>query len=169
MGKFIEFKELVRIATNLHNWGNTIKLAHGCWDILHVGHVRHLQAAAQWRCKLMVTVTPDQFVNKGPGRPLHAAALRAEVLAGLSCVDFVAINEWATAAEAIRLLKPDIYVKGPECKTHQTPGLLTEMAALAEVGGQMAFTDGDVWSSTKIIEEMRRGEYYLDALGAGAV
>lgn len=133
-------------------------LCHGCFDVLHIGHIRHLQAAkrlAPERTHLIVTVTLDGFVNKGPDRPLFTAALRAEALAALECVDYVAINKWPTAVEAIQMLRPSVYVKGPECRTRQSEGLLKEITAVKAVGGRIAFTDDEVWSSTELIRRLR--------------
>ena len=80
-----------------------VVLAHGCFDLLHIGHIRHFQAAKRLGGTLVVTVTPDRFVNKGPRRPLFTEHLRAEAIAALECVNFVAINEWSSAVETICL------------------------------------------------------------------
>src|SRR5438094_7736014 len=85
---------------------------HGVFDLLHIGHIKHLEAARKLGDLLVVTITPDRYVNKGPHRPAFPEGLRAEALASLTCVDFVAINEWPTAVEAIQRLRPDFYVKG---------------------------------------------------------
>ena len=71
--------------------GRRVVQCHGCFDLLHIGHIRYLQKAAKLGDLLVVTVTPDRFVNKGPHRPAFPEALRAETLAALDCVDFVAI------------------------------------------------------------------------------
>jgi rfaE bifunctional protein nucleotidyltransferase chain/domain len=104
--------ELAKTITNLKAEGKCIVQCHGVFDLVHPGHIRLLEAAKQEGDVLVVTVTPDKYVNKGPGRPVFNQRLRAETLAALQCVDFVAINEWPTAIETIRLLKPDVYVKG---------------------------------------------------------
>lgn len=100
---------------------------------------------------LVVTITPDKFVNKGPRRPMFSADLRAEALAALEAVDYVAINEWATAAPTIQLLKPRIYVKGPECVNVKSAGLLDEADAIRAVGGTLCFTNDPIFSSTALI------------------
>ena len=79
---------------------------HGCFDLLHIGHIRHLQAARAMGDLLVVTVTADAYVDKGEGRPAFSDALRAEALAALVCIVLVAISPWPTAVEAIRLLRP---------------------------------------------------------------
>ena len=107
---------------------------HGVFDLLHIGHIRYLQAARQLGDVLVVTVTPDQFVNKGPHRPVFEERLRAQALAALDCVDHVSINRFPTATEALRQLRPDVYVKGAEFRDHKTPELLREEAEAAHWG-----------------------------------
>ncbi len=86
--------------------GQTVIQAHGTFDLLHLGHVRHLEAARKLGDVLIVTVTADRFVNKGPGRPVFNAELRAEMLATLEYVDWVAINDAADAVSAIERIRP---------------------------------------------------------------
>src|ERR1051325_4729182 len=92
--------------------GKTVVQAHGTFDLLHVGHVKHLEAARSLGDVLVVTVTGDRFVNKGPGRPVFPEDLRAEMLAALYYVDWVAINPSPDAVSAIKLIRPDVYIKG---------------------------------------------------------
>jgi len=94
--------------------GCRIVHCHGVFDLLHVGHVRHLEQAKKLGDILVVTLTPDRYVNKGLGRPAFSEPLRAEVIASLDCVDYCAVNQWPTAVEAIRLLRPHVFVKGSE-------------------------------------------------------
>jgi rfaE bifunctional protein nucleotidyltransferase chain/domain len=138
--------------------GHTIVHCHGCFDLMHIGHIKHLQAARRMGDTLIVTVTPDEHVGKGDGRPMFGQDLRAESLAALACVDFVAINRWATAAETIRLLRPRYYVKGQEFEggVSHRPRLAAEIEALDEVGGQMRFTHEVVFSSSAILRMLRR-------------
>src|SRR5690349_12984543 len=81
--------------------GRTVVQCHGVFDLLHIGHIRHFQEARKKGDLLVVTLTPDQYVNKGPHRPVFTASLRAEAIASLDVVDYVAINKWPTAVEAI--------------------------------------------------------------------
>ena len=136
--------------------GRRIVHCHGVFDLLHVGHLRYFQEAKAMGDVLVVTLTTDRFVNKGPHRPAFPEQLRAEVLAGLECVDFVAINPHPTAVEAIRLIKPDIYVKGPDyadMAKDVTGKIHEEEAAVKEVGGRIAFTTGEIFSSTSLINQ----------------
>jgi len=115
--KIRELSDLASALSNLRSQGRTVVHCHGVFDLLHVGLLRYFDEAKAMGDVLVVTLTTDKHVNKGPHRPAFTEQLRAEVLAALECVDFVAINPTATAVEAIRLLKPDVYVKGPTTRT----------------------------------------------------
>ena len=86
------------------------------FDLLHVGHIKHLKKAKSLGDKLIVTVTSDRFVNKGPNRPVFNQNLRIEAIAALDSVDFVAVNDSSTAIHSIKTLKPNIYCKGKDYK-----------------------------------------------------
>lgn len=135
---------------------NRVVLCHGCFDLLHIGHIRHLKEAARMGGTLVVTVTPDVYVRKGPGRPVFPQDMRAEAVAALACVDFVAVNSWTSAVETIYVLRPDVYVKGYDYQDNLTPALLREKDAVEDIGGVMAFTGGDsyVTNSTKIFQKV---------------
>mgnify|MGYP001330685896 CR=1 FL=1 len=94
--------------------GQTVVQCHGVFDLLHPGHIRHFDVAKKEGDILIVTITPDHLVNKGPGRPIFEENLRAESLAALEVIDHVVINKWPTAVEAISLLQPNVYVKGSD-------------------------------------------------------
>jgi rfaE bifunctional protein nucleotidyltransferase chain/domain len=134
--------------------GETIVHCHGCFDLVHIGHIRHLQAARRMGDVLVVTLTADEYVAKGEGRPVFTESLRAESLAALECVDLVAVSRAPTAEKAIRLLRPHYYVKGQVCAPPARPSekLRAEMAAVHEVAGEMRFTDEIVFSSTALFD-----------------
>jgi rfaE bifunctional protein nucleotidyltransferase chain/domain len=94
--------------------GKSVALAHGTFDLLHLGHVRHLREAKHGSDILVVTLTADEFVNKGPGRPVFTGPQRAEMLAALDFVDQVAINHAPTAEPIIEAVRPSVYVKGAD-------------------------------------------------------
>jgi bifunctional ADP-heptose synthase (sugar kinase/adenylyltransferase) len=104
---------------------------------------------------LVVTVTPDEYVDKGPERPVFGQNLRAESVAALACVDYVAINRWPTAEETLRLLRPTYYVKGQEFENGEdkTGKIQKERAVLKEIGAEMRFTHEIVFSSTKLLDQ----------------
>ena len=131
--------------------GQVIVQAHGTFDLLHLGHVRHLEAARKLGDMLIVTVTADRLVNKGPGRPVFNAELRAEMLATLEYVDWVAINDAADAVSAIERIRPSIYIKGEDYQNPQgdiTGKITLERDAVEAHGGKIHFTDEVTFSST---------------------
>ncbi|MGD1083260.1 MAG: PfkB family carbohydrate kinase [Verrucomicrobiota bacterium] len=153
-GKIKTLEEAAADLAPLRKAGRKIVHCHGVFDLLHIGHLRHLQSARKLGDLLVVTVTPDRFVNKGPDRPAFPEALRAEALAMLECVDMVAINRWPSAVETIQLLKPDFYVKGSEYRQAAkdvTGGILREQQAVESAGGCLAFTDDITFSSSSLI------------------
>ncbi len=102
----------------------------------------------------MVTITPDEYVNKGPNRPAFPAALRAEHVAALGCVTWAAVNRWPTAIEPITLLKPDLYVKGSEYRNEDgdiSGAITAEREAVEAAGGRLTFTDDIVFSSSHLL------------------
>ena len=120
---------------------------------MHPGHIKYFQAAKKKGDVLIVTVTPDQYVDKGPDRPVFSETLRVESIAALECVDFVAINKWATAEETLRLLRPHYYVKGQEFENldDKTGKLQKENDVIKEIGAELRFTHEVVFSSTKLL------------------
>lgn len=129
---------------------------HGVFDLLHIGHIKHFQAAKAKGDILVVTITPDQYVNKGHNRPRFTERLRAEAIAALDCVDYVIINRWPTAVEAIQLIRPNIYVKGDEYQHSEndiTGKIDEEVRAVTEVGGKIFFTSEQTFSSSALIND----------------
>src|SRR5215469_2679424 len=112
--KIRPLEELAVVSQRLRQSGKKVVHAHGTFDLLHIGHLRHLEAARELGDVLIVTVTGDRFVNKGPGRPVFPEDLRAEMLASLALVDWVAINQEPDAVNALGLIRPDVYVKGQD-------------------------------------------------------
>ena len=156
MGRDSKIVTIEELATLLASRGNDKKVVHchGVFDLLHIGHIRHLELARELGDILVVTATPDRYVNKGPHRPVFNEQLRAEALAALDCVDYLAVNKWPTAVEAIRLLKPDYFVKGADYKDAEkdvTGGIELEEAAVKAVGGQISFTDDITFSSSHLL------------------
>jgi len=148
--------ELVEIVARAKAQGKRVIHCHGVFDLVHVGHIRHLTRAREEGDLLVVTVTQDEHVNKGPGRPVFLQRLRAESLAALECVDYVAINEWPTAVETIARLRPDVYVKGSEYAAPErdvTGKITEEEQAIRAVGGRVHFTDELTFSSSQLLND----------------
>ncbi|MFN8309531.1 MAG: PfkB family carbohydrate kinase [Chitinophagales bacterium] len=152
--KIIAINDLEALSKRLKAAGKTIAHCHGCFDLLHPGHMKHFESAAKIADVLVVTITQDKFVNKGPGRPVFNEQIRAESIAALSCVDYVAINKWPTAIETISLLQPNFYVKGPDYKDQDkdlTNNIGLEEEAVNKNGGKLYITDDVTFSSSKLI------------------
>jgi rfaE bifunctional protein nucleotidyltransferase chain/domain len=158
VAKIVPLHDLARRLEAPRRAGLKIVQCHGCFDLLHIGHIRHLQAARAMGDLLLVTVTADVHVAKGEGRPAFTDALRAEALAALACVDFVAISPGPTAVEAIQLLRPDFYVKGQagEEPARRSARLQGEIAAVRALGGDVRFTHEAVFSSTALLNAQFR-------------
>jgi rfaE bifunctional protein nucleotidyltransferase chain/domain len=153
-GKVLDLREVARAVEQYKAAGRRVVQCHGVFDLLHPGHIRHFQAARREGDVLVVTVTPDRHVNKGPGRPAFDERLRAESVAALEAVDHVAINEWATAVETIRLLQPDVYAKGDEYAGRDrgpNDAIAAEEQAVGEVGGRMHYTSEATFSSSALL------------------
>lgn len=118
--------------------------ANGVFDPFHVGHLYHLEEAKRQGDFLLVGVAADKAIQKGPGRPLFNAEERARVVRALRIVDDVAIIE--DVFEALRVIRPDVYVKGVEYE-----GKLKEQSLVESLGGRVHFTTGKVYSSTKLV------------------
>jgi rfaE bifunctional protein nucleotidyltransferase chain/domain len=154
--------DLAPVLAALRQQGRKIVHCHGVFDLLHIGHIKHLEAARKLGDALVVTITPDRFVNKGPHRPAFPERLRAEALASLACVDFVAINEWPTAVETIGKLRPTYFVKGvvrEAGKRDHTDAIDREEKAVQAAGGQLVLTDEETFSASTLINR------FMDVFG----
>ena len=155
--KVLSLEQLASLITGLKKVGKTIALCHGCFDILHTGHLRHFESAKKNADILVVTVTPDRFINKGPDRPVFPENQRVELVAGLEAVNFAAVNSWDTAIETLKLLRPNFFVKGQEYETRATevnPNFLLEQKIVEEIDAQMIFTYEFTSSSTSAFKKL---------------
>lgn len=151
--KVREIEELAEVLASLRA-EKKIVLCHGVFDLLHIGHIRHLEQAKRMGDLLIVTVTADKYVNKGPHRPAFPEEFRSQAIAALECVDYVAISRSPLAVEAIQLLRPHVYVKGSEyadAARDRTGGIALEEAAVKAVGGRLAFTNDITFSASNLI------------------
>lgn len=153
-GKAVTFSRLKELLREAREEGKKIVLCHGVFDLMHPGHILHFKSARRHGDLLVVTVTPDHYARKAPGRPIFSQRLRMETIAALECVDFVALNEWPTAIETIRHLQPHVYAKGGEYANPEfdvTGNIVKEKEAVREVGGEMIFTNEESFSSSSLI------------------
>lgn len=137
MGAIVGTHELTALGEQLRKAGKTVVFTNGHFDLLHVGHLRYLQAASELGDLLVVGVNDDRITTerKGPERPILPEDERAELLAGLGCVDYVTIFHEPTATETINLLRPDIYVKGGDYAPGGTA--LPEAVPVEAYGGRV--------------------------------
>ena len=134
--------------------GKRVVQCHGCFDVVHPGHVRHLNDAAEQGDLLVVSVTADPQVDKGLGRPYVPQELRCESLAALAMVDFVVVDAESWAGPLLEKLRPDVYVKGLEYSTNNDPRFLREKEIVEQYGGVVVYTSGEVvYSSTRLGQE----------------
>ena len=152
-------EDLGIIAQEAKGSGRIIVLCHGVFDLVHMGHIKHLEGARREGDILIVTITCDEHVNKGAGRPVFSDHIRAEVLGALEYVDYVAINYEATAEGVLTTIRPDVYVKGSDYEKPEedvTGGIALELEALHKHGGRIVFTKDITFSSSTLINR------YLD-------
>ena len=131
-----------------------ISLCHGVFDLIHIGHIKHFQKAKKISDILIVSITTDRYVKKGPAKPLFNHKLRAEYLSSLKMVDYVYINDKETPVDIINIIKPNFYVKGQEYKEHKndiTDNILIEEKVVKKNKGKIFYTNEISFSSSKII------------------
>ena len=156
-GKILSLEDLAERAKALRAAGKKIVATNGCFDLLHVGHVRYLQAARARGDILVVGVNGDASVRqlKGPGRPLNSEKDRAEVLAALESVDLIAIFPEDRATRFIQSVAPDVYVKGGDYKAETLNS--EERAVLEKLGTKIdivPFEKG--YSTSSLLEQLRK-------------
>lgn len=154
MGKIIDKNDFAEIRKQAKKRGEKIILCHGVFDLIHPGHIQHFQEAKKQGDILVVSITAEQYVRKGLGRPYFNDELRMRSLAALECIDYVLLSESYTVADILEFVRPDLYVKGQEYENEAddiTGKILEEIALVRQYGGDIYYTKGDVFSSTKLI------------------
>ena len=152
--KVLSFEEASSHLDALRKEGRRIVQCHGTFDLIHPGHIIHLEEAKALGDVLVVTVTDEKHVNKGPGRPCFNDALRARTLAALECVDHVVLVPFTAAVEAIRLVRPDVYCKGREyedASNDVTGNIHDDVSEVHAHGGEIRYIGSVVFSSTKLL------------------
>jgi rfaE bifunctional protein nucleotidyltransferase chain/domain len=157
--KVVSSAALAATLQKLRSAGLRIAQCHGCFDLVHPGHIRYLQFARQLADVLVVSLTGDAAVAKGPDRPYISEDLRAENIAALEFVDWVVIDPHPTACELLAQLRPDVYVKGREYAEIADPRFQRERQIVEGYGGRVVFHSGDVvFSSTRLHDSLRVDE-----------
>lgn len=153
MDKIISKKDIAKIEALKKN-GKKVVLCHGVFDLVHPGHIIHFQEAKKLGDILIVSITAAKYVRKGPGRPYFNDEMRLKFLSSIECIDYVMLSEGYTVDDIIKCVKPDFYVKGQEYAKAEEDitGKITEEVELVKKhGGDIYYTTGQVFSSTKLI------------------
>ena len=147
MGSTLSRDELVQRVARERAAGRTIAFANGCFDLLHVGHVRYLESAAEEADVLVVAVNDDRSVRalKGPGRPILPAADRAELVAALRAVDYVVLFDEPTVGPLLEAIRPDVHCKGTDYTVESVP----EREIVKAYGGRTAIVGDPKDHSTR--------------------
>ena len=159
--KIVNYENIEKYSLGWRNEGKKVVQCHGVFDLLHLGHIKHFKEAKSQGDILIVTITPDEYVDKGPSRPAFKSEERLEVLSSIESIDFVCLNKWADAINIIKLIKPDIYCKGPDYKNGNddiTGKINYEQEAVESIGGSIYITDDITFSSSALINKY--GEIY---------
>ena len=154
MSKIFELIELSAIVEKLKKQKNKIVLSHGVFDLLHIGHIKHFENAKKLGDKLIVSITKDKFIDKGPNRPFFNLKLRMEAVAALESVDYVTYGNLDSSIDVIEKIKPNIYVKGQDYKKHKddvTGKIYDEKKTLEKFKGRLKYTNEIRSSSTKLL------------------
>jgi D-glycero-beta-D-manno-heptose 1-phosphate adenylyltransferase len=148
-------KDLAALGERLGREGRRIAFANGCFDLLHVGHVRYLQGAREQGDVLVVGINSDRSVTalKGPGRPVLSAEARCELVAALECVDYVVVFDEPNAESVLRELRPDVHCKGTDYSEETVP----EREVMKALGGVVRIVgDTKNHSTRKLLVRMAK-------------
>jgi rfaE bifunctional protein kinase chain/domain/rfaE bifunctional protein nucleotidyltransferase chain/domain len=154
--KIIDFSDVEKILKSIKRKGKKIVCCHGVFDLLHIGHLKHFESAKKYGDILIVSVTPDKFIQKGFERPCFNSEQRMESLASIEIIDFVVLNNSINAVDIIKKIKPDYYVKGQDYKNFKediTGQIKNERFAVKKNGGKLVFTEDPIYSSSSIINQ----------------
>jgi rfaE bifunctional protein nucleotidyltransferase chain/domain len=155
-GRVVSREQLAEAVARERAQGRTIALANGCFDLLHVGHVRYLRACSKEADRLVVAVNDDASARtlKGPGRPINLGVDRAELVAGLRGVDYVVLFSETTVEPLLKLVKPDVHCKG----TDYTVDTVPERGVVSAYGGRTAIVgDAKEHSTRELVARLTRG------------
>ena len=156
MGQLLQRENVADFVKKLHQSGKTVVVTNGCFDILHVGHVRYLQQTKSFADYSMVLLNSDKSVRsiKGPTRPINNELDRAEVLCALSCVDYVVLFDEDSPRNLLDEIKPDVYTKGAD----YTMETLPEADIMRKNGTRVEFIKFVEGKSTTNVIKKVRGE-----------
>lgn len=154
MKKVLNQNSITRIIKNLKKEKKKIVLCHGVFDLVHLGHLKHFKEAKSKGDILIVSVTSDKYVSKGPGRPLFNEKKRIEFLSYIKLINYVFVSNSRNAINSIKLIKPNVYCKGPDYKDNNkdiTGQIKLENDTVKRVGGKIHYTEAETFSSSKLV------------------
>jgi rfaE bifunctional protein nucleotidyltransferase chain/domain len=156
--KIVTLEEASKLVSKLKTSGKSVGLCHGCFDLLHPGHMKHLESAKELCDIIFVSLTSDKFVveRKGSERPIFSENLRTYMIACLESVDYTFIAPSETCIEVIRTLKPSYYIKGPDIKEFHSLAIDAEREAIKAVGGEIRYTEDPKLATTNLISYIKK-------------
>jgi rfaE bifunctional protein nucleotidyltransferase chain/domain len=152
--KVVSLKNIVKLREFYKRKKISTVLAHGVFDVLHVGHILYFKEAKKNNKKLIVSITSDKFVNKGEGRPIFNIQERIKILGAIDCIDHIIISNDYSAVNIIKTLKPNYYIKGKDYiddKLDLSKNLNSEISAVKSINGKFINSKSQLYSSSKII------------------
>jgi cytidyltransferase-like protein len=154
--KIVPFDQAAALCTRLRGEGRKLVHCHGTFDLIHPGHIAHFEEAKALGDILVVTITGEKFVNKGPGRPYFNDLLRSRWLAALQCVDYVVVVPFPAAVEAIQCVRAHYYCKGREYANpinDLTGNICDDIETVQQAGGEMRYLGSILFSSTRLLNQ----------------
>ena len=156
MAEILTLNNLYKKVNSLKAKGKIVCHCHGCFDLVHYGHLNYFEASKSFGDILIVTITPDKFIKKGPGRPVFDEKKRLKFLSELKTIDYVALNNKADAVELLKMLKPNFTFRGKEYEDYKkdlTGKIILEKNAIESTGGELKIIDEETFSSTNLINK----------------
>ncbi|CAN7646067.1 adenylyltransferase/cytidyltransferase family protein [Trinickia sp. LjRoot230] len=153
-----QITEAQSLVKSYQSYDLVVGLCHGCFDIVHHGHIHHLRQANSLVDRLFVSITADEFINKGPDRPIFSALTRAELINAIRYCHHVIVSHSATAQHVISALRPNVFFKGHDYCSKADPRVTAERALIESIGGRMIITDNAVMDSTSRIAQALMSE-----------
>ncbi len=152
----LDSDQLIKQVRKIRKKNKKIVLCHGVFDLLHLGHLNYFSAAKKMGDILFVSTTDDEFINKGPGRPVYKNFERMKLLESIEMIDYVILSKSITPEKIINIVKPDIYAKGQDYKNNNndiTLNILREKKLVKKNGGKTIYTNEETMSSSEIINK----------------
>ena len=155
--KIINFNNIEKVLSKYKIKNKKIVQCHGVFDLLHIGHLKHFETAKKQGDILIVSVTPDQYIDKGFNRPFFKNQQRLEGLSSIADINYVVLNNSSTAVNIINKIKPNFFCKGPDYKNQKddiTGQIKNEISAVKKNGGKIIITNDKTYSSSSILNDV---------------